>query len=179
MLSGCMTYGDLTTTSYSGQNQLQTKSERFYMFFNSEHLDFNYQELGQVKTVSNRTDTETEVLERMAYEAWNNGANAIILIESSTEERNEGTVDLLLTDECEEESDIYYDAVVFEGQAVYTEITDEFRAKYGEGVDMHYVKKVEEDLAKETKRKGGEAVLFLAGGVISIIGLISSPSEED
>ncbi len=180
ILNSCMTYGDTTNSSFKGNEYRNRKPESFYMFFETDSIDFDYESLGKVKTVSNRTDLDTEVLERMAYEAWSNGANTILFIKYSTQERTEGTFDLLLDSEEEEEnSEIYYDAIVYEGMASYVNVTPEFKEQYGEGIDLFYVKKVEQDLTKESNRKGGEAVMLLVGGIVSLVALIISPDEDE
>lgn len=175
LLTGCVTYGDLTETTYNGPSSGQDSPDRFYMFYSSDQTNFDYELLGEIRTVSNRTDSDTEVLERMAYEAWSKGANAILFIETSTTERSEGTIDLLLDSDCEQEdlnSEIYYEALVLEGKAAYINVTDKFILEYGQGLDLFYVQKVEQDLERESRSKGAQAVLTLAGGVVSLMALI-------
>ena len=182
LLTGCMNYGNLTESSYSGQNSGHGKSDKFYIFFQEDQVHFNYEPLGKVKTVSNRTDTDTEVLERMAYEAWNNGANAILFIQSSTMERTEGTIDLLPDSNSEEEeqdTEIYYEAVVYQGVAAYINITDEFIAQYGGGLDLNYVKDVETDLKRESNSKAAQGVFTVIGGLFSLVVAIAGRAEED
>jgi len=178
-----MNYGNLTESSYSGQNSGYGKSDKFYMFFIEQPFNADFETLGVVKTVSNRTDSDTEVLERMAYEAWNRGANAILYIKTSTMEREEGTIDLLLGTECEEEEEedtvIYYEAVVFEGVAAYVHITDDFIAQHGGGIDLNYVKTVETDLKRESNSQAAQGVVTVLGGLLSLVVAIAGGDVED
>jgi len=124
--------------------------------------------LGTVKTISNRTDNDAEVLDHLAFAAWKKGANAIINIKVDYKERQEGMICLTNDDE---DDNIYYRALVLEGTAIKADLNSEFISKHGKGLDMAYIKDVKKKKAQTVSRKSAEAAFAIIIGAISILAL--------
>ncbi len=119
-LSSCfVTYGDNIQKSYTqikiDTNQVLKKSVLLY--FDNEEIKYQYIKLGYVEVKGAENSNNQELLDHLKYEAWRNGANAIINVNDNFSSRQSGTY-------LNKESKINYDSHIFKGIVVKLNETD-------------------------------------------------------
>ena len=144
-----MTYGDYVHNDYTPieRNNLVTKSDNIYLFFNGESIDFKYKKIGLIECQGDQYSKNGVVLDHFKYQAWKNNANAIINITDGRTIRETGT----LMDSTPDR----YLSKVYKGIAVAIDIDSAFIAKYGNEADTTFITHVRElNRAHNEKQEG-------------------------
>jgi hypothetical protein len=113
-LSSCfVTYGDNIQKSYTliKVDSTQLFKKPVLLYFDNEEINYQYIKLGYVEVKGAENSNNQELLEHLKYEAWRNGANAIININDNFSSRQSGTY-------LNKESKINYDSHIFKGVAI-------------------------------------------------------------
>ncbi len=159
-LSSCLvSNGNTTARTYlpltKDSNLVRSKNKQVALYFSGEPINFSYQKLGYLTVQSNQYTSTSDLLDHLKYEAWKQGANAVITITDSetTREQSIGLADKNKTT---------YKARTFKGLAVLANETDLPQLKS----DTTFVQRMAEvDKSNGNLYKGqlvGSFVLFVA-----------------
>ena len=82
LLSAACLAQDGIKTQYAPiqQDSCPQGSDRMYLFFEGEPIDYTYKKLGIVEAEAGNSVSTWQMLNCLKYEAWNNCANAVIAI---------------------------------------------------------------------------------------------------
>ncbi len=160
-----VTNQSLGQTSYNAFRSYycQTKPESFYLFFEGESIDFNYEKLGEVQTYAALGSSNQILLDRIKYEAWRNCANGLILIKNGHARGSD-------IDPSTVEADLkYYTAI-----AVRIDVDSKFKTRHGNGVNMGFVQQVPQQQMQARERATGIAAVSGIALLVLTILLISN-----
>ena len=101
------------------------------------------------------TDSKQDVLNRLKYSAWKNCANGIINISNSYSVREEG--------ELFDDDKAYYQSNNYSGIAVQIDIDEDFINKYGNGINLNFIKENTRLNAKEDSQDDYDASITILG----------------
>jgi hypothetical protein len=98
--SSCLvSHGNTTARSFipltKDSTLVRSKNKQVALYFTGEPINFTYQKLGYLTVQSNQYTSTSDLLDHLKYEAWKQGANAVITITDSetTREQSIGIVD--------------------------------------------------------------------------------------
>ena len=168
IITGCVSYGGTTRSSFSAfsQEDCSEKTRELFVFMESEQVAFEYERIGLIEVQGGEFTSLDEVMNEMKYEAWNNCANAIINVSHSNAIRESGTTFV-------EESETLYSAKVLTGLAVRIDLTDEFKAAHSsKAVSLDFIEKVDTRRTKETKTANTQVTASIIAGVVGLIVII-------
>lgn len=153
----------IAQTSYNPFKTLgcDSKSQNFYLFYEGETIDFKYEKIGEVQSYAPLGTSNEILMDRIKYTAWRNCANGLILIKSG----HAGTG----SSDSETNPDLkYYTAI-----AVRIRDDEDFKAQYGNGVNMAFVQAVPQ--RQQQIRDNSRAVTAVCGiGLVILMILLIS-----
>jgi hypothetical protein len=169
IVSGCLVnVGGNTRSTFTKLDSIpcSQKPEKVYLFFENEAIDFEYQKIGLVSVEGGIAASETDVLDRLKFEARNVCANAVIQVAGKQIERTESKLFDSSTNE-------KYNAIKYYGIAVKIKVDEKFLAKYGGGVDLKFVDNVNADSQRASNAFENQCALsvisILVGLVVGVI----------
>ncbi|MBN1984228.1 MAG: hypothetical protein JW795_22060 [Chitinivibrionales bacterium] len=113
-VSCLLRHGDMIESSLipSSKNQYTPNQGGVAVYFENVPPPFAYEQIGLVKAVGAHRDDDRKIIDRLKYEAWKYGADAVMSVKRSTQAREEGYV-------LEKEEDqTRYDATLYTGVAI-------------------------------------------------------------
>ncbi|SNR15949.1 hypothetical protein [Tenacibaculum jejuense] len=130
LIQGC--YGYRPSVEYTAfkNEDCKEKHQSLYLFFEGEEIAFEYEKLGLVEVEGEQFASNTEALDKLKQKAWENCANGLIKIETGYKDRERGVAFV-------EETEEVYSAKFYKAIAVKIIVDDNFRAKYGDGVEIN------------------------------------------
>jgi len=155
LFSACLvTYGDNISRSYATlqPNTLPATppNRGVPLFYEGEKVDFHYDKMGWVTVEGAQGNSQRELQDHLKFEAYKNGANALVLVKSSYKTRESGTLFSKTPPQ-------KYDALVLTGLAIrvdsltYTTIAPE-------DSDTGFVKTATRDDTRAGNRTAGQLV---------------------
>ncbi len=151
LLQSC-NYGVYTTSSYTpSSNEKYEKTDLVCVFFSDDTLDFEYVELGYVKAIGGKGESDEDVLSHLKHKARKHGANAIVQLDQSYIQKSSETDDY--------EEEFYYELVQYSGIAVRSVEASELYPKYTEDSNAAYI----EDVKKYKRSKIATAMAGTIG----------------
>ena len=169
IVSGCLVnVGGNTRSTFTKLDSIpcSQKPEKVYLFFENEAIDFEYQKIGLVSVEGGIAASETDVLDRLKFEARNVCANAVIQVAGKQIERTESKL-------FDSSSNEKYNAIKYNGIAVKIKVDEKFLAKYGGGVDLKFVDNVNADSQRASNAFENQCALsvisILVGLVVGVI----------
>ena len=130
LIQGC--YGYRPSVEYTAfkNEDCEEKHQSLYLFFDGEEIAFEYEKLGLIEVEGEQFASNTEALNKLKQKAWENCANGLIKIETGYKNRERGVAFV-------EETEEVYSAKFYKAIAVKIIVDDDFRAKYGDGVEIN------------------------------------------
>lgn len=160
--SSCLvTYGDNIARTYSvihpGAMPAAMPAKGIPLYYEGENTNFSYTKMGWITVEGSQGKSQDELQDHLKYEAYKNGANAVLLVKSSYKVRERG----MLFSKTPPEK---YDALVLSGLAVtldslpYTKFIDP-------NADTSFVNKARRSDFKDAKRGTGQ---FIGSVILTI-----------
>ena len=148
--------GGLLQSDYTSLKKVDTlnKADNIQLFFESEKIDFEYEKIGLIKTVAGNNTTGESMLNNLKYKAWQNGANAIINIQRTNQERTliKHESNYLFNEPYDTTYNIAYNASSLQGVAVIINQDSTFKSKYTLEKDTSFVSFVRNEAEQEKER---------------------------
>ena len=167
LATGCLVkYGNMQSSSFvaTADSSYTNISGRVELFFEGVIPEKEYEQIGYVEATGNSVSSNEEVLNFLRYEAYKNGADAVINVKKQFKGREEGYL-------FDDENVQYYDATVFGGTAIrYIENT--VLAEPVSEKDLNFVKYVENVNSKNEKEVSNQVFISVFIGILSIIAVL-------
>lgn len=144
--------------------EFEYRTDYVLLFFEGEKIDFEYTRIGIIETEGKTTNTNTDVVNFMKYNAWDMGADAIINVKDNYRVRethfSEGEVIRSI-----------YDVKVYSGLAVRIHNDSAFYARYSTPADTSFIDYVESRLIinEENKEKSDSIERLRTFGAILLL----------
>lgn len=172
-----VSYGDYNQTEYAVLNtsSLSQESRGIYLFFHGERTPFEYTTLGVVEVEGEKYTTNSKLLNQLKYAAWNNGANAIINIQTGYKDREQG---VLFNDERTEN----YASKYYTGIAVQIQQDSAFWNRYHPETDISFIQEVEEYNLAEANKTAGQVLASVVAWIaliVIVVVKVSQPEESE
>ena len=167
-----MTYGDYMHNTYTPLEKAVNvqKSNKIYLFFNGEPIDFKYKKLGLIECQGYEYAKHSAILDHLKYQAWRNNANAIINISDGLNPRETGYLF--------DSTPNVYQAKVFKGIAVSIDIDSAFIAKYGNNVDTSFIANVQWANLQHGEKQESQFVISILATILAIVVVIIAVASE-
>lgn len=161
VFSSCIgQYGNnITQSSHPLANDSCTSlAENVFLFFDGEPIHFDYTKRSLVEVMGNENSTDTELLNRLKYQAYSNCANAVVNIRWTWVQRETGTYG-------DPKSRYTYNAKVYTGLAVKINSDELYKSNaLGNYHDVTY----QEQMKLYQKREGDEVAMKVVVYLLSI-----------
>lgn len=163
LMSGCVATENFYQSEITAKTDRPcvSKSDKLYLFFEGEPINFDYEVVGMVKSTGKKNASGDDVLNHLKYEAWSNCANAIINISQESVSKSYLQTDYNLTDT--------YNVPSYSGLAIQISNVEEFAAKYrSKETPLDFTNKVEKQKKSDASRsEAGNAL-----GILAIVGTV-------
>lgn len=177
--AGCFVpYGNTNISDYAPlqKSYIPEKPTSVVMFFEGETIPFKYEKRGLIEVRGNREANINALLDRLQYQAYKNGADAIIQIKKGFTYRESGLLGDVLA---EKQNKDYYESVIFNGIAVKIIFDSTYIKPMYAIPDTGFIKTVRtEDNKSVSEFKSGMLLSFIFTVGLVIYGLTAKTAQN-